>query len=72
MLLTIIVLSIVIVIVEGKPLIKKNKNKELFTIFIILLMSIFIVSEKYLGWETPIDMLNNLLYPLGKMIFKSR
>lgn len=72
MLLLIIIISIVILFIEGKPLIKKHKNKELVSIIFLLLISIFIVSEKYLNLDTPIDMLYNMLYPLGKMIYKSR
>lgn len=72
MLLTIILLSSVIVFVEGKPLIRKNKIKEFITVLIILSFSIVLILEKNMNLEAPIDMLYNLLYPLGKMIFKSR
>lgn len=72
MLLIIILLSAVIVFVEGKPLIRKNKIKEFITVLILLVFSIFLIWEKNMNLETPIDMLYSLLYPLGKMIFKSR
>jgi hypothetical protein len=71
MLLSITLISTAIAFVEGLPLIKKKMWKELVTLMILLLIAILLVVEKILGIPNPINIMNNLLYPFGKTIFKS-
>lgn len=70
MLLSITLLSTAIAFIEGMPLIKKKMWKELVTLMILLLIAIFIVVEKMLGISNPLNVMNNLLYPFGKTIFR--
>lgn len=67
-----IIFAVTIAILEGIPLIKKKSWKELTTLVILLLIAIILVIEKLLEIPTPINIINNLLYPFGKAIFRSR
>lgn len=72
MLVSIMLISTTIAFVEGTPLIKKKMWKELATLIILLLITILLVIEKLLDIPTPLNIMNNLLYPFGKKIFKLR
>lgn len=67
-----IIFAVTIALLEGIPLIKKKSWKELTTLVILLLIAIILVIEKLLEIPTPISIINNLLYPFGKAIFRSR
>lgn len=71
MLISITLISTIIAFVEGLPLFKKKMWKELITVIILLLITISLVAVKKLSLPTPLNILNDLLYPLGKMIFRS-
>lgn len=71
MLLSITIISTVIAFIEGLPLMKKRMWKELITLLILLLTSIILAGEKVLNIPNPVNLINNLLQPFGKIIFKS-
>jgi hypothetical protein len=71
MLLSITIVSAVIAFIEGIPLVKKKMWKEFVTLMFILLIAILLVVEKLFDIPTPVNILNNLLSPFGKIIFKS-
>lgn len=67
----IIIISAVLLIglIEGVPLIKKKMWKELMTVGLLLSIAIFLQISKDLGIITPINLLERLLEPIGKMFF---
>lgn len=70
MLLILILTSVVITIVEGIPLARNKHWKEFYIMIIILVISLTLWSVKEIFMFTPLQVLKNLLYPVGKSIFK--
>lgn len=70
-LISVTLISTAIVFIEGVPLIKKRMWKELSTLIILLLISILLVITKLLNLPTPLKIMNNLIYPFGKTVFRS-
>lgn len=70
MLLILILTSAVITLIEGIPLARKKHWKEFYIMILILLISLTLWSVKEIFMITPIQILKNLLYPVGKSIFK--
>jgi hypothetical protein len=65
-----IVLSSIICIAEGIPLAKKKLWKELTTVMVLVFIAIFLGIIKVLDMPNPIDILNNLVYPFGRKVFR--
>jgi hypothetical protein len=72
MLLAITLISTTIAVAEGIPLIKKKMWKELVTLISLIVIAILLVIEKLLDIPTPMNVINNLLYPFGRTIFRIR
>ena len=70
MLLVLILISIIIGLIEGIPLVKKKLWKELATVVSLIIIAIFLEIVNILGMPTPMHILKDLLSPLGKVIFK--
>ena len=70
MLISITLISAAIALIEGLSLIKKKMYKELVTLIILLFLAILLVVEKKFNIPTPIVIIKNLLYPLGKIIYR--
>lgn len=70
MILLVILVSIIIGIIEGIPLIKKKTWKEFKAVLILLVIAVFFVILKILYIPTPIHILHELLYPFGKEILR--
>lgn len=67
-----ILLSIILIyILEGFPLIKNKKWKELFTFTLLLVIALLLGVGKKLDIQTPVLLLDQFLSPLGKMLFQS-
>lgn len=71
MLISVTLISTAIAFIEGVPLIKKRMWKELNTLIILLLIAIFLVITKLLNLPTPLKIMDNLIYPFGKKVFRS-
>lgn len=61
---------ITICLAEGIPMIKKRLWKELTVFGLLIGAAVFLAAGKFMGFRTPVDILYNLLSPLGKAIFK--
>lgn len=72
MLIGVIIISAVIVFIEGLPLIKKNMKKEFITLITLLMIAVLLVVQNMLSIPTPIIILNKLLSPIGKTIYKTK
>lgn len=70
MLLILILVSMIIGLIEGIPLVQQKMWRELATITVIIIIAVFLGIVKILGMPTPIHILKDLLSPLGKAIFK--
>lgn len=71
MLISVTLISTAIAFIEGIPLIKKKMWKELTVLMILLLIAILLVITKLLKLPTPLKILNNLISPFGKAVFRS-
>ncbi|MFL0195040.1 hypothetical protein ACJDU8_05535 [Clostridium sp. WILCCON 0269] len=68
--MTIIIIAVLsICVLEGIPLIKKRMWKELLSMSLILLISLSLEISKKLGIITPINFIEKLFKPLGKIFF---
>lgn len=67
-----IFISLFIGLVEGIPLARKKMHKELFTIISLLAITLLLSLIKTIGLSTPIELINNLLEPIGRAFFKIR
>lgn len=65
-----IVLSSIICIIEGIPLVKKKLWKELTTVMLLIFIAIFIGIIDALNMPNPIHILHDLIYPFGRKIFR--
>lgn len=70
-LISVTLISTAIAFIEGIPLIKKRMWKELTALIILLLIAILLVITKLLNLPTPLKIMNNLICPFGKKIFRS-
>lgn len=70
-LISVTLISTAIAFIEGIPLIKKKMWKELTVLIILLLIAILLVIIKLLKLPTPLKILNNLISPFGKSVFRS-
>ncbi|URZ18478.1 hypothetical protein [Clostridium felsineum] len=71
MLIAVIIISIAIVFIEGIPLIKAKKRKEFITVLTLSIIAVLLVLAKSLNIVTPMVLIRNLLYPLGRLVFRS-
>lgn len=70
MLLVLMLISATIILIEGIPLVRKKQWKEFYTLISLLSIALALGIMKTIGMTSPIQFLQNLLYPLGKTIFK--
>lgn len=70
MFLLLILVSTTIGFVEGIPLVQKKSWKELTTLISLLVIALFLVIIKILNIPTPLQIVENLLYPFGRAIFR--
>lgn len=70
MFLILMIVSAAIILVEGIPLVRKKQRKEFYTLISLLSIALALWIVKAIGMPTPIQILENLLYPIGKAIFK--
>ena len=66
----IVLAALAIGIVEGIPLGKQNQWKELAVMSSLLSLALLLAASPSLGLPTPIALMERLLEPLGKAIFK--
>lgn len=59
-------------IYEGIPLVKKKLWKEFITLIFLTLIIIILLIIKILNLPTPLEIIENLLYPLGKTIYRNK
>ena len=67
MTLILIIAALLIGLIEGLQLIKKKMWKELMTVGFILSIAMFLQISKDLGMITPINLLEKLFEPIGKI-----
>ncbi|EDK32391.1 hypothetical protein [Clostridium kluyveri] len=69
MITIIITAALLICVLEGIPLFKKKMWKELLSMGFILLISLLLEISKILNIITPINFIEQLFKPLGKILF---
>ncbi|EGW39524.1 hypothetical protein [Desulfosporosinus sp. OT] len=62
--------ALAISLAEGIPLGKQGQWKELAVMSTLLGMTILLAAGNYLGLPSPLSLLERLLEPIGKAIFK--
>ena len=67
MTIILIITVLLIGLIEGVQLVKKKMWKELMTVGFILSIAMFLQISKDLGMITPINLLEKLLEPIGKV-----
>ena len=55
---------------EGIPLGKQGQWKELAVMSTLLIMAFLLAAGYYLGLPSPLELLERLLEPVGKAVFK--
>ncbi|HEX3048857.1 MAG TPA: hypothetical protein VHY08_29175 [Bacillota bacterium] len=70
MLKLILILGILICFFEGLPLYKERKWKELIVFSILIGLSLILSFGKIFGIPTPVEVMQNIMEPIGKTIFK--
>jgi ABC-type iron transport system FetAB permease component len=70
MLSILILISIIISLIEGIPLVKKKLWKELSAVLFLIISAVLLGIAKFLGMSSLMHILGNLLYPLGKKVFR--
>lgn len=55
---------------EGMPLLKRRLWRELGTLGLINISATYLAIAELLGMSTPLNWLEQLLSPIGKMIFR--
>ncbi len=70
MFLMLIIISVIIILVEGLPLARKKQRKEFYTLISLLTIALTLGLVQQIGIPTPIELLEDLLYPFGKAIFR--
>lgn len=71
MLTSVILIGFIIYIIEGVPLKKKRQWKELITVILLIFIAIFLVGLKKLDMPNPINILENIIGPVGKKVFRT-
>lgn len=66
----IVFMALTIGLAEGIPLGKQGQWKELAVMSTLLSVAILLAAGYYLGLPSPLSLLQRLLEPLGKAIFK--
>lgn len=66
----IVILTLAIGLLEGIPLLKHGQRKELIGMSTILGIALLLTAANYLGYSSPLVLLELLLEPIGKAIFK--
>ncbi|HBW35842.1 hypothetical protein [Desulfosporosinus sp. BICA1-9] len=66
----IVFMALAIGLAEGIPLGKQGQWKELTVLSTLLGMAFLLVASNYLGLPSPLALLERLLEPVGKAIFK--
>lgn len=62
--------ALAIGMVEGIPLAKQGQRKELAVMTTLLGLAILLAASCYLGLPSPLMLMERLLEPIGKVIFK--
>jgi hypothetical protein len=70
MLKLLILLTVFVSLIEGLPLLRQKRRKELVTFTILIGITLLIGIGKTIGLPTPIEWLNRWLRPVGEAIFK--
>ncbi|ODA39285.1 hypothetical protein DSBG_3935 [Desulfosporosinus sp. BG] len=70
MIILIVFVALAISLAEGIPLGKQGQWKELAVMSALLGMAILLAAGNYLGFPSPLSLLERLLEPVGKAIFK--
>lgn len=65
-----IVVSSIISIIEGIPLVKKKLWKEFTTVMILIFIAIFLGILDLLNMPNPIHILDDLIYLFGRKVFR--
>ncbi|HEX3014972.1 MAG TPA: hypothetical protein VHQ46_01085 [Desulfobacteria bacterium] len=69
--MTVLLLAILVIsLAEGIPLYKKGQKKELVFMFFLLGTAIVLKVMEWFGLPSPVVMLDRLVSPVGKAIFK--
>lgn len=71
MLIFLIIVGTAIGIIEGMPLLKKRMYKELIAVISILVIAIGMWILNSMGIPTSLKLLNDLLNPIGRTIFRT-
>lgn len=66
-----IVAIILVGLVEIKPLIKKEKKREIMLVSVILFCALFTLMMEGLKLPSPYQILYNIISPISKLLFKS-
>ena len=67
-----IFISVVIGLIEGIPLAHKKMWKEFCTVLLLLFFAILLGLVKKFDILTPLEVLENMLSPIGRSIFDSK
>lgn len=70
MLKYLLVLAVPVCLLEGIPLIRKKKWRELMVFGILIGATLLLGIGNALGWLPPLEMLGRWLRPVGEIIFK--
>ena len=62
--------ALTIGLAEGIPLGKQGQWKELAVMSTLLIMAFLLAAGYYLGLPSPLELLERLLEPVGKAVFK--
>ena len=65
-----ILVSIPICLLEGIPLYRQRRWKELIVTGVLIVFAFVLGIGKAVGWVTPVELLTRWLYPVGEAIFK--
>lgn len=63
-------LALAIGLAEGIPLAKQNLRKELVVMSSLLGIATLLAAGNYLGFSSPLMLLERVLEPIGKAVFK--
>lgn len=71
MLASVVLLGFIIYIIEGMPLMKKKQWKELATVVFLIFIAIFLTIIKSVDISNPLNVLDHLINPFGRKIFRT-
>ena len=66
----IVVMALAIGLAEGLPLGKQGQRKELVVMSTLLGVAFLLTASSYLGLPSPLLLMQRLIEPVGKVIFK--